>query len=105
MRFRFSGVLCMALLTGALFVHSFGAAAAAETRAPDQAAAELSYLGPDGGLWLTQIGRGPLRLLLAQGEFADYFWSPDGNRVAYIASDGGLAVLELVTGQIGRAHV
>lgn len=102
MRYGISAVVVGALVS-ALLAYSIVVAADAELAGPEAAPSdELTFIGPEGGLWLTQIGRGPMRLLLAQGEFSDYSWSPDGRRVAYIAADGGLALLDVVSGRRAR---
>lgn len=84
----------------ALVMHSVGFAADLDRTVLEIADGEdLTYIGPDGGVWLAHITRGPVRLLLAQGEFTRYEWSPDGRRIAYRAADGGLAILDTYSGR------
>jgi YD repeat-containing protein len=92
--------LALLLACVALAVHSVGLAAEMDRTVPGSAAGEdLTYIGPDGGVWLAHVMRGPVRLLLAQGEFTRYEWSPDGRRIAYRAADGGLAILDAYSGR------
>lgn len=65
----------------------------------ESAELELAFVGPDGGLWLTDVTRGSLRQLLAPGEFNLFAWSPDGQRIAYQAADGNLSVLGVGSGR------
>jgi hypothetical protein len=103
MRFAFGALALTALLVAGLALQTIGYAAEIDLGAPDRGPGdELSFFGPDGGLWLTPVGRGSMRLLLAQGEFNDYFWAPDGSRIAYIASDGSLSTLDIVSGKRAR---
>ena len=75
-------------------------AAESVSRAPDAAASDdLVFVGPDGALWLSDVVKGPVRLLLAQGEFLTVRWSPDGRRLAYQATDGSLSVLDVYSGR------
>jgi dipeptidyl aminopeptidase/acylaminoacyl peptidase len=100
MRFGISSVLAVVVVACGLVIHSIGYAAEIDLGGPERSSGdEISFIGPDGGLWLTQTARGSMRLLLAQGEFADYFWAPDGSRIAYIAADGSLSTLEVVSGK------
>ncbi|MFN0072775.1 MAG: TolB family protein [Chloroflexota bacterium] len=100
MRFGVSGLLVIVVVASLAFAQSSSYAADVDLGAPDRAPSqEISFIGPDGGVWLTPLGRGSMRLLLAQGEFTDYFWSPDGRRIAYLTSDGGLSVLDVVSGR------
>jgi hypothetical protein len=103
MRLAFSALAIVALVVAGLAIQSIGYAAEIDLGAPERAPGdELSFIGPDGGLWLTQFGRSSMRLLLAQGEFNDYFWAPNGSRIAYIASDGSLSTLDIVSGKRAR---
>jgi len=100
MRFGISAVLAVVVVVCGIVIHSIGYAAEIDLGGPERSPGdEISFIGPDGGLWLTQIIRGSMRLLLAQGEFVDYFWAPDGSRIAYIAADGSLSTLEVVSGK------
>jgi hypothetical protein len=103
MRSAISALVIVLLLASGAGVQSTGYAAEIDHGAPTRAPGdEVSLIGPDGGLWLTQIGRRSMRLLLAHGEFSDYFWAPNGSQIAYIASDGSLSTLDIVSGKRGR---
>jgi WD40-like Beta Propeller Repeat len=100
MRIGINTALAVVVVACGLLADSIGYAAEVDLGPPERSSGdEISFIGPDGGLWLTQLGRGSMRLLLAQGEFTDYFWAPDGSRIAYIAADGSLSTLDIVSGK------
>jgi hypothetical protein len=103
MRFAISALAVVLLVVSGIARQSVSYAAEIDPGGPMRGPSdELSLIGPDGGLWLTSTGRGSMRLLLAQGEFRDYFWSPSGRQIAYITSDGSLSTLDITSGKRAR---
>src|SRR4051794_30651797 len=99
MQFRVIAAIRALVLTLAVLMSPLAVAAHANRGVENAATTDLALVGPDGGLWLATLAKGPVRLLLAQGEFTDFLWSPDGRRISYRSGDGGLTILDVTAGR------
>src|SRR5215218_2701519 len=99
MQFRIIVAVRALALALAMVMSSLAFAAESNSSAEKASTPDLALVGPDGGLWLATLAKGPVRLLLAQGEFTDFLWSPDGRRISYRSGDGGLTILDVTAGR------